>query len=61
MILTLGNLLVSTSICLDTRPQQEKVQYLEWFSSNGYNLVIKNYALWDVKSSIRLIDCCIKV
>ncbi|EZF61406.1 hypothetical protein H104_05880 [Trichophyton rubrum CBS 289.86] len=51
----------STSICLDTRPQQEKVQYLEWFSSNGYNLVIKNYALWDVKSSIRLIDCCIKI
>lgn len=61
IILTLGRLLVSTSICLDTRPQQEKIQYLEWFSSNGYTLVIRNYALWDVKSSVRLIDCCIKV
>ncbi|KAG5209802.1 hypothetical protein GTR04_5583 [Trichophyton interdigitale] len=51
----------STNICLDARPQQEKIQYLEWFSSNGYNLVTKNYALWDVKFSIRLIDCCIKI
>lgn len=61
ILLTLGRLLVSTNISLDARPQQEKIQYLEWFSSNGYNLVTKNYALWDVKFSIRLIDCCIKV
>ncbi|EFQ99328.1 hypothetical protein MGYG_02341 [Nannizzia gypsea CBS 118893] len=47
--------------CLDELPEQELIQYFEWFSSNGYNLVVKHYRQLEVTSSTRVIDSCIKI
>lgn len=37
------------------------VDELEWFSRSAYNLALKNTAVWDLRSVIRMLGACVEI
>ena len=37
------------------------VDELEWFSRNAYNLALKNTAVWELRSVVRMLSACVSI